>query len=103
MSKAPDCTLMSGKMRDACIATNKSLGYDEHGNTVPGAPQNTGGNSFFGIPLPSSDWWRHFIFRMAEVVVGVGMVIVGVKAFASSSDTTKVIVTGAKKVGAKVS
>lgn len=102
MSKAPDCTLMSGKMRDACIATNKSLGYDEHGNSIPNAPQNTGGDSFFGIPLPSSDWWRHFLFRSAEVIVGIAMVIVGVKALATSGDTTKVIVSGAKKVGKKL-
>jgi hypothetical protein len=99
MTSGPDCTLLSGHFRDVCISTNKSLGFDEHGNKVTGTPQNSGGDSFFGIPLPSSDWWRHFIFRSAEVIVGVGMVIAGIKAFTSSSDTTKVIVSGAKKVG----
>lgn len=102
MSSAPDCTLLFGAMRNACVATNKSLGYDEKGNKIPNAPTNSGGDSFFGIPLPSSDWWRHFIFRVAEVVVGVGMVVVGIKAFTNSSDTTKVIVSGAKKVGKTV-
>jgi hypothetical protein len=102
MSKAPDCTLMSGAMNKACIATNKSLGYDEHGNPIPGAPAPSSGNSIFGIPMPGSDWWRHFIFRSAEVIVGVAMVIVGIKALATSSDTTKVIVSNAKKVGKKL-
>ena len=99
MPGAPNCMLMTGKMQDACIKTNKSLGYDEHGNKIEGATPNSGGSSIFGIPLPSSDWWRHFIFRAAEVIVGLGMVVVGIRAFATSSDTTKVIVTGAKKVG----
>lgn len=102
MSSGPDCTLFSGHLHDVCVSTNKSLGYDEHGKPIQGAQPNSGGDSFFGIPLPSSDWWRHFIFRIAEVVVGVGMVVVGIKAFASSSDTTKIIVSGAKKVGKAV-
>jgi len=106
MADFPDCTLMTGKMRSACITVNKQAGYDEHGKKITGSqiPPSTGssGSSFFGIPLPGSDWWRHFIFRIAEVVVGVGMVVVGVKAFATSSDTTKVIVSGAKKVGKQV-
>lgn len=100
---APDCTLLTGRMHDACVSTNKSLGYDEHGKPINGVkPQNGGGDTFFGIPLPNSDWWRHFLFRVAEVIVGVAMVVVGVKSFAGSSDTTKTIVTGAKKIGAKV-
>jgi hypothetical protein len=102
MTKGPDCTLMSGKMRDACIATNKSIGLDAQGNPIPGAPTPTGGNSILGVPLPDSTWLRHFIFRTAEVIIGVAMVIVGVKSLASSGDTTKVIVSGAKKVGKKL-
>lgn len=89
-------------MKSVCIKTNKDLGYDEHGKKIPGAPDNSGGNSFLGIPLPSSDWWRHFIFRTGEVIIGLAMVIVGVKALANSGDTTKVIVQGAKKVGKKL-
>jgi hypothetical protein len=99
MSNAPNCTLLSGHLHDVCVKTNKNLGYDESGKPIQGAQPNSGGSTFFGIPLPSSDWWRHFIFRVAEVVVGVAMVVVGIKAFASSSDTTKIIVGGAKKVG----
>lgn len=100
---APDCTLMSGAMKNACIKTNKSLGYDEHGKKAPGAPPSTsGGSSFFGIPLPGSDWWRHFIFRVGEVIVGLAMIVVGVKAMANSGDTTKIIVQNAKKVGKKL-
>jgi hypothetical protein len=94
--------LGGGALYDACVKTNKSLGYDEKGNPLPAGSQSTpsgGGSSFFGIPLPGSDWWRHFIFRSAEVIVGVAMVIVGIKAMATSGDTTKVIVQGAKKVG----
>lgn len=102
MSSAPNCSLMTGYLHDACVKTNATLGYDDHGNPIKGAQPNSGGDSFFGIPLPSSDWWRHFIFRIAEVVVGVGMVVVGIKAFTNSSDTTKVIVSGAKKVGKAV-
>lgn len=103
MADFPDCTLMTGKMRTACIAVNKQAGYDEHGKKIVGSqvPPSDGGSgsTFFGIPLPGSDWWRHMIFRVGEVVVGIAMVIVGVKALATSGDTTKVIVKGAKKVG----
>lgn len=104
MADAPDCTLLFGYMQTACIKTNASLGYDKHGKKITGAPPSTSGSgssgsSFFGIPLPGSDWWRHFMFRVGEVVIGVTMVIVGVKALATSGDTTKVIVKGAKKVG----
>lgn len=106
MTDFPDCTLMTGKMRSACITVNKQAGYDEHGKKIVGSqiPPSTGsgGSSFFGIPLPGSDWWRHFIFRIAEVVVGIGMVVVGVKSLANSGDTTKVIVSGAKKVGKQI-
>jgi hypothetical protein len=42
------------------------------------------------------------IFRIGEVVIGVAMVVVGIKALASSSDTTKIFVQGAKKVGKKI-
>lgn len=100
---APNCDLFTGKMKSACIATNKSLGYDEHGNKLPGQPPDTGGGqSFLGIPLPGSDFWRHFMFRAGEVIIGIALVVVGVKAFAGSSDTTKIIVQGAKKVGKKL-
>lgn len=88
-----------------CIKINKDMGYDQHGNKIPGATPNDGGgggNSFLGIPLPSSDWWRHFLFRVGEVVVGTAMVIVGIKALANSGDTTKIIVQNAKKVGSKL-
>jgi len=100
---APNCDLFTGKMKTACIAANKSAGYDEQGNKLPGsAPEQGGSNSFLGIPLPGSDFWRHFMFRAGEVIIGIALVVVGVKAFTNSSDTAKVIVQGAKKVNKKL-
>jgi hypothetical protein len=106
MAGAPNCdslfSLAPG-LHSACVRANQNLGYDSKGNklTAP-TPNSPGGSTFFGIPLPSSDWWRHFMFRAGEVIIGVAMVIVGIKAMATSGDTTKVIVQGARKVGSKL-
>lgn len=62
------------------------------------APPTSQGTSFWGIPIPGSGWQRHFMFRMGEVVVGIAMIVVGIKAFTNGSPTTKVIVQAAKKV-----
>ena len=44
-AKAPDCTLFTGHLRDACIAANKSAGFDQNGNPIPGASQGSSGSS----------------------------------------------------------
>lgn len=82
------CALLTGKMKDACEKAQA---------TVPGNSDGTqsSGGIFSG---PGSDWWRQAMFRMVEVVVGVAMIIVGVKALVSSSPTIKVVAQGAKKV-----
>ena len=84
----PCKTLPPGKLKDAC---NKAQ------QDVQNAP-NTGGRSFFGIPIPGSNWERHFMFRVGEVIVGIAMIVVGVKAFVNASPTTKVIVQTGKKL-----
>lgn len=90
-----------GALYDSCVALNQQEGLDAHGKPLPAgstpAPGNTGG-SFFGVPLPSSAWERHLMFRIVEVVIGVAIVIVGVKAFTASSPTTKLIVQTGKKI-----
>jgi len=85
----------------ACVKSNADEGYDSSGKPLAGVPQDTGGGSFFGIPLPGSAWWRHFMFRVAEVGIGVAVIVVGIKAFTSSSDTVKVTVNAAKKLDGK--
>lgn len=93
------CDLMPpGKMKDIC---QKTYGEGPYANGA-NPPSNSGGGSFFGIPLPGSDWLRHFMFRAAEVIVGVAMIVVGIKAFTSSSATTKVIVQQGSKVTKKL-
>lgn len=83
------CRLLPpGKLKDAC--------QKAQADAQSGVPQQ-GGGSLFGIPLPGSDWLRHFVFRVGEVVIGIAMIIVGVKAFVSGSPTTKVVVQGVKK------
>jgi hypothetical protein len=82
------CKLLPpGKLKDAC---NKAQQDSQ------GVPQQ-GGGSFFGIPIPGSDWQRHFMFRVGEVIVGIAMIVVGVKAFVNTSPTTKIIIQSAKK------
>lgn len=78
------CELLTGAMRTDCEKAQA---------TVPGGP-NAGGGIFSG---PGSDWWRQAMFRVVEVVVGVAMVIAGVKALTSSSPTIKVVTQGVKK------
>jgi len=85
----------------ACVKANADDGYDSSGKPLQGVPQDTGGGSFFGIPLPGSAWWRHFMFRVMEVGIGVAVIVVGVKAFTASSDTVKVSVEGGKKIARK--
>jgi len=82
-------------MQRACQKTFSEGPYANGQN--PPVSGGGGGGSFFGIPLPGSDWQRHFMFRAGEVIVGIAMIIVGVKAFVSASPTTKVIVQGARK------
>lgn len=99
---APNCDIYTGALHDACVKTNKDLGYDAQGNPIPGYVPPSSGGSIFGVPLPGSDWQRHITFRIVEVIVGVAMIIAGVKALTSSSPTVKVIASGVKKVGTKV-
>lgn len=49
MANAPDCTLLYGHMRDACIAANKSAGYDPHGKPIPGQAPTGGGGVLSGF------------------------------------------------------
>jgi len=95
---------VKGSLYRACVEGNARQGEDEHGNPKPGVQPTppSGGGSILGIPLPSSDWLRHMMFRAGEVIVGIAMIIVGVKAFTNSGDTIKVITSGAKKVAKKV-
>lgn len=86
----------------ACVKSNADDGYDSSGKPLAGVQQGQSGGSLFGIPLPGSAWWRHFLFRMAEVGIGVAIVVVGVKAFTGSSETVKVTVAGAKKIDNKI-
>lgn len=86
----------------ACVAANKAEGYDSSGQPIPGVQQDSGGGSILGVPLPGSAWWRHFLFRLGEVVIGVAIVVVGIKGIMSGSETTKVVVQGAKTVNKKI-
>lgn len=86
----------------ACVKANADEGYDSSGKPLEGVQPSTGGGSFFGIPLPGSAWWRHFLFRAAEVGIGVAIVVVGIKAFTSSSETVKVSVAGVKAANKKI-
>lgn len=78
------CQFLSGAMKTAC---QNAQNYAQNGGTS--------GGIFSG---PGSDWWRHAFFRVIEVVVGTALVVVGVKAFISGSDTAKVVVQMGKKV-----
>lgn len=51
---------------------------------------------------PGSDWWRHAVLRVVEVVVGVAVVIVGVRTLARGSETVNVVASGVRKVGKKL-
>ena len=82
----------------ACVRANADEGYDSSGNPIPGSAQTQGGGSILGIPLPGGAWWRHFMFRAGEVIIGIAIVVVGVKAFTGSSETIKVVGQGIKKV-----
>lgn len=86
----------------ACIQTNLGLGLDAQGNKIAGAPANSSGGSFFGIPIPGSDWQRHIMFRIGEVIVGIAMVVVGIKAFTNSGPTIKLITQTGSKIAKKV-
>lgn len=86
------CAFLWGHMKEACEKAQA---------TVPGEggqDGNSQGNSGGIFSGPGSDWWRQAMFRLVEVVVGVAMVIAGVKALVSSSSTVKVVTQGAKKV-----
>lgn len=78
-------------MRDAC---DKAQQDAQGGNPAPWY------SSLF--VSPGSDWWRHAVIRVAEVVIGVAMVIAGIRALTGGSGTVKVLVEGGKKVGKKI-
>ena len=75
VSKGIDCTLLSGHMRDACIAANKAAGQDEHGNPLPGSQGGSGsgsGESEFsiaGVTILSK--------TQARAVIGGGLLLIG--------------------------
>lgn len=82
-----------------CIKMNAQQGLDAHGNPLNGAAPPTNGNSsFLGIPIPGSDWWRHMMFRIGEVVLGIAMVVIGVKTFTTGSPTITLVNKTAKKL-----
>lgn len=88
MPTDPCALLPPGKMKDACLKAQKD---------VQNSP-DTGGGSLFGIQLPGSNWERHFMFRVGEVIIGIAMIVVGVRAFVNASPTTKIIVQTGKKL-----
>jgi len=91
---------VKGALYKHCVELNASEGKDEHGNPIPGAPTpspDSSGGSFFGIPIPGSAWQRHIMFRAAEVIVGIAIIVAGVKAFTGSSQTVRIITEPAKK------
>lgn len=85
------CLGLTGAMRAAC---DKAQQDAQGGNSAPWYA------SLFASP--GSDWWRHAVIRVAEVVIGTAMVIAGVRALTRGSDTVKVIAQGAQKVGKKI-
>ena len=89
--------LPDGALQKSCIATNLSEGYDAQGNPIAGATPAPTGSSFFGIPLPGSSWTRHMMFRAGEIIVGIAMIIVGIKSFTSGNQTINVITKATKK------
>jgi hypothetical protein len=88
-TKIDPCALLPpGALKDACTKTQ---------DQVNNSPPSSNGSSFFGIPIPGSDWMRHMMFRVGEVIVGIAMIVVGIKAFTSGSQTINVITKTAKK------
>jgi len=69
----------------------------DQAHAAPTAPGTPSGNSFFGIPIPGSDWMRHLMFRAGEVIVGIAMIVVGIKALTNGSQTINVITKTARK------
>jgi hypothetical protein len=83
------CALLTGAVKTACENAQA---------TVPGNNGTTGSSGSSGIfSGPGSDWWRHAMFRIVEVIVGIAMVIAGAKALTASSSTVNVVAKGVKK------
>lgn len=86
---ATPCAFLWGHMKTACENAQA---------TVPGSSDGSTSGSSGGIfSGPGSDWWRQAMFRVVEVVVGIAMIIAGVKALTSSSPTINVVAKGVKK------
>lgn len=79
------CALLTGAVKEKCEKAQQDA-------------QNPGGVLDSLVGSPGSEWWRHAVLRVAEVIIGTAMIIAGVRALTKGSDTVNVLVQGGKAV-----
>lgn len=89
---ADPCWFLTGAMKTDC---EKAQSLAVNGGSGAGVLGNI-------LSSPGSEWWRHAVLRVVEVVVGTAMIIAGVRALTRGSETVNVITQGARKVGKKL-